>query len=1164
MRKNKLYNRRDINIFAKGEGWTNQGWYTPEYKMTLGGGVAIDSEGNPIYEGSHLSTAGGLALGATAASGILGGLAGENETGVGNALKGIGQVASVLPGPYGAAISMGLQAVGSLTDAAFGSNIDEAKVAEIKNRAINQATQEFSHSSNEDLLAQNQAMTMLGDVSRGDVGSDGRVANKAKKKARELSYLNQEANKSMVNNFGNAVDTVAQNNFFRSIDTGNNILAFGGNIFDDGGKYIPSNYIINFIKNKEGFKGKTYKDGKGIDTIGYGFTDPNLLKKYVGKEMSKKDAEVQLRKELNSRIKVLENTVPNWEILPQDSRDALLSYHYNFPISEKSSPKLFKALREQNWHEAAKQIDAGINDKDNPGLRIRREEEQKLFKRGFVPERKNPNESITQYPDVLRTNIPPVISPVYVGPKKIQMPTFDSFQEGEEPAVSTNVLNLPTLDQAYRGLYPQGGLGDYLYNKDNSGGMITPAQFLDMIHSKKFGGELQTQGAEFPGMMTYIENGGTHEENPLGGVPVGVDPQGTPNLVEEGETIFNDYVFSNRLEVPKEVKKVLGLRGKKKYTFAEASKYLNKEAEERPNDQISENGLEDSLSKLMGIQEIVKQNNEQNMMAEGGNIHIAENKKGTFTAAATRHYMGVQEFANKVLANKDNYSPAMVKKANFARNFGGHKKEEGGNLYPDGSWMNTLRAYNYGNNDLNWNFNNWMNPWSNPIWEYTKPGNTNNHYVPIDISRDQVIKAENQKNYQDFIKAMNLDATEVDPNEVAKAYMNFYDSKVTNPGNKFYTDGTLRSDWRDYAKRIMTDHIAGIGHSMAAREGKRYFYTDPTTGNKVFVATPENLNNYIIGEGVLNTEDPRWTDYEIKGLAEGVTPQAAPSPDDTGVQTEETVVNNNQEPLRDYPEYLRYAPTVLSGLGVLTDTLGLTNRPDYTLSRGLSNLAGNTRYRPINYTPVGEYLTYKPVDTVKQAIDQRAAHQAVARNLMNISGGNRGTLAAGLLANNYQDVVNSGNAIFNANLGNRKTEEGVGTFNRGTDTTNAQGSLSAQQANQNAYMNAQQQRNALYAAALEAREKERALSFANRNANLLQFTNNLGEIGRENWAQNRLNWLIRNGYYRRYNDVISTPIKKKSKEGKTSKIKEPVYYTNFAEWAFNRMNGGKLNRKKNK
>lgn len=1157
MRKNKLYNRRDINIFAKGGGWTDQGWYTPEYKMTSGGGVAIDENGNPIYEGSHLSTAGGLALGATVAGGITGGLAGENETGVGNALKGIGQVASVLPGPYGAAISQGLQTVGNLYNASFGSNIDEAKVAEIKNRAINQATQEFSHSSNEDLLAQNQSMTMLGDVSRGDVGSDGWFANKAKKKARELSYLNQEANKSMVNNFGNAVDTVAQNNFFRSIDTGNNILAFGGNIFGTGGETMTkraapiyqrfidagiSPIAASGVLGNMALESSLNPKASNKTHWGYLQNDSTIhdhLKKYYNGDSH--ESQVQFIIDgLQGKLKG-NNTSVGKMIQSRFNR-------YNKAVKDSVDPQY-----------AAEMWDKYYEISGGQALNKRKNYASTFFKafNNYTPE------PLIEKPDITRTNISPVISPVYVGPKRIQMPVFDSFQEGEEPAVSTNVLTLPTLDQVYRGLYPQGGLGDYLYNKDNRGGMITPAQFLDMIHSKKFGGELQTQGAEFPGMMTYIDNGGTHEENPLGGVPVGVDPQGTPNLVEEGETIFNDYVFSNRLEVPKEAKKLLGLKGKKKYTFAEASKYLNKEAEERPNDQISENGLEDSLAKLMGIQEIVKQNNEQNIMAEGGNIHIAENKKGTFTAAATRHHMGVQEFANKVLANKDNYSPAMVKKANFARN-ASKWHALGGNLYPDGSWMNTLRAYNYGDNDLNWNFNNWMNPWSNPIWEYTKPGNTENHYVPIDISRDQVIKSENQKDYQDFIKAMNLDATEGNPNDVAQNYMRFYDSNVTNPGNKFYTDGTLRSDWRDYAKRIMTDHIAGIGHSMAAREGKRYFYTDPTTGNKVFVAAPENLNNYIIGEGILNTEDPRWTDYEIKGLAEGVNPQAAPSPDDTGVQTEEAIVNTNQEPLRDYPEYLRYAPTVLSGLGVLTDTLGLTNRPDYTLSRGLSNLAGNTRYRPISYTPVGEYLTYKPVDTVKQAIDQRAAHQAVARNLMNISGGNRGTLAAGLLANNYQDVVNSGNAIFNANLGNRKTEEGVGTFNRGTDTTNAQGSLSAQQANQNAYMSAQQQRNALYAAALEAREKERALSFANRNANLLQFTNNLGEIGRENWAQNRLNWLIRNGYYRRYNDAISPSTKKQSKKGKTSEVKEPVYYTNFAEWASNRMNGGKLNRKKNK
>lgn len=49
-------------------------------------------------------------------------------------------------------------------------------------------------------------------------------------------------------------------------------------------------------------------------------------------------------------------------------------------------------------------------------------------------------------------------------------------------------------------------------------------------------------------------------------------------------------------------------------------------------------------------------------------IHIKPSKRGTFTAAAKARGMGVQEFASKVLANKDDYSTAMVKKANFARN----------------------------------------------------------------------------------------------------------------------------------------------------------------------------------------------------------------------------------------------------------------------------------------------------------------------------------------------------------------------------------------------------------------------------------------------------------------------------------------------------------------
>lgn len=56
-------------------------------------------------------------------------------------------------------------------------------------------------------------------------------------------------------------------------------------------------------------------------------------------------------------------------------------------------------------------------------------------------------------------------------------------------------------------------------------------------------------------------------------------------------------------------------------------------------------------------------------MAYGG-IHLDPAKKGTFKAQATRMGMGVQEAASAILnAPEGKYSPAMRKKANFAKNF---------------------------------------------------------------------------------------------------------------------------------------------------------------------------------------------------------------------------------------------------------------------------------------------------------------------------------------------------------------------------------------------------------------------------------------------------------------------------------------------------------------
>lgn len=116
-----------------------------------------------------------------------------------------------------------------------------------------------------------------------------------------------------------------------------------------------------------------------------------------------------------------------------------------------------------------------------------------------------------------------------------------------------------------------------------------------------------TNGGVFSDGVTVVGEGGSHEENPLTGVPMGVAPDGQPNLVEEGEVIFNDYVFSNRLHPSEELLKSVNLPSKyKDNTFASIAEKINKEPKERPYDPIARRGLLANMSKLMQAQEEVK------------------------------------------------------------------------------------------------------------------------------------------------------------------------------------------------------------------------------------------------------------------------------------------------------------------------------------------------------------------------------------------------------------------------------------------------------------------------------------------------------------------------------------------------------------------------------
>lgn len=223
--------------------------------------------------------------------------------------------------------------------------------------------------------------------------------------------------------------------------------------------------------------------------------------------------------------------------------------------------------------------------------------------------------------------------------------------------------------------------------------------------------------------VTHFNVGGSHSENPYEGIQQGIASDGNPNLVEEGEVKYNDYIYSARLKPSKTLLKDYLLPDNYAgLTFAEVAEKLQKESEDRPNDAISKTTLDEWMSRLAGAQEEYKAKAEQRklaklvnnmtdeekamlasslvqpmtqqqgidlgqpMYAEGGKIHIAPSKRGTFTAAAKKHGKSVQAFASQVLANKENYSPAMVKKANFARNAKKFKHADGGHLFDYGGY----------------------------------------------------------------------------------------------------------------------------------------------------------------------------------------------------------------------------------------------------------------------------------------------------------------------------------------------------------------------------------------------------------------------------------------------------------------------------------------------
>lgn len=169
-------------------------------------------------------------------------------------------------------------------------------------------------------------------------------------------------------------------------------------------------------------------------------------------------------------------------------------------------------------------------------------------------------------------------------------------------------------------------------------------QILKLPSNRKaLGGTLQTHGSDFSNGLMSIEAGSTHENNPYDGVQLGVDLQGTPNLVEEGETVWDDYVFSNRLICDDKTKAMFHISKKTELTFATLSKKLEKESEERPNDPVSAAALKAQMQDLADQQERQKQEMEAERAEEAFNALSDEEKVALMQQAAEQEQMAQEQ-----------------------------------------------------------------------------------------------------------------------------------------------------------------------------------------------------------------------------------------------------------------------------------------------------------------------------------------------------------------------------------------------------------------------------------------------------------------------------------------------------------------------------------------
>lgn len=758
------------------------------------------------------------------------------------------------------------------------------------------------------------------------------------------------------------------------------------------------------------------------------------------------------------------------------------------------------------------------------------------------------------------------------------------------------------IKKSHRGLFTkeakEHGMGvqefasHVLANKDKySPEVVKRANFARNATKFALGGDMQTNGSDFSNGLMHIDAGLSHEENPYDGVQLGTDVQGKPNLVEEGETIFDDYVFSKRIKADAQTKKRFHVGKNADISYADLSKKLEKESTERPNDAISQAGLEKQMHDLADEQERQKSEMQTKEAQEVFASLPPELQKAIMQQIAMEEQQAQQ--AAKQPIEQQEVNPQQTEQQSVNEQMMQQPVEQpiaeepqmnacGGkiNRYDKGGDMkqkfyNLLSPYVDGGIHTDSDFDKWLlaqkldriTDWDNILsnkafmdavsaqnpalgdaiskgydfgtyvpkannkltFDFTHGGWGKEDYDAWDGSTDAAWKEAVKKglvkkgmNSEEIGKALSQtdayrrgsDWLKADENNRLTYLQQILNSQDAPLAAKDYAaryvdaNGWLKDAKRDYQTIFENPNGTGVRNThpgtywktpneiLRGKQTGNYVVNDDGSIEEIYGNVPKDWTS----AGNYSWQDDK-SDYTYNYYKR---PTASTDITDNNGDNQEEIVPKHKN------EKLRYAGLFgpLVGLGMQAMGIG---KPDYSRMDAAVEAASGAPALA-SYKPIGNYLTYNPMDIWyeqnRMDANSRATDRAILNNASPI-----GTKITGLLANSYNSQIADGDLYRKALEYNDAKRQKVAEFNRGTDMYNADAftktsATNAEIANRQRQFKAQMQMDA-------SRQRMAADAAWNQGiyGNVSGLFKGISDLGRENAQHNMIADMAADGIF---------------------------------------------------